>query len=49
MPGWAFIVTAFNKLLEDENFCTLLSAEALSTMPKYFVGQTFTQPNKQHE
>jgi len=30
-----FIVTAFNKLLEDENFVTLLRAESLSTMPKY--------------
>ena len=31
----AFIVTAFNKLLADENFCTLLRAETLATMPKY--------------
>lgn len=31
----AFIVTAFNKLLADENFRTLLRAEALPTMPKY--------------
>jgi ParB family chromosome partitioning protein len=30
-----FIVTAFNKLLADENFYTLLRAEALPTMPKY--------------
>lgn len=30
-----FIVTAFNKLLVDENFRTLLRAEALATMPKY--------------
>ena len=30
-----FIVTGFNKLLEDENFGTLLRAEGLSTMPKY--------------
>ena len=31
----SFIVTAFNKLLADENFCTLLRAEAMATMPKY--------------
>jgi len=30
-----FIVTAFDKLLNDENFATLLRAESLSTMPKY--------------
>ena len=30
-----FIVTAFNKLLADENFLNLLRAESLSTMPKY--------------
>jgi ParB family transcriptional regulator, chromosome partitioning protein len=30
-----FIVTAFGKLLSDENFVTLLRAESLSTMPKY--------------
>ena len=30
-----FIVTAFNKLLADENFVNLLRAESLSTMPKY--------------
>src|ERR1017187_1563250 len=30
-----FIVTAFNKLLADENFATLLRAESLSTMPNY--------------
>ena len=30
-----FIVTAFDKLLSDENFVTLLRAESLSTMPKY--------------
>jgi ParB family transcriptional regulator, chromosome partitioning protein len=30
-----FIVTAFNKLLADDNFVTLLRAESLSTMPKY--------------
>jgi ParB family chromosome partitioning protein len=31
----AFIVTAFNKLLADEHFVTLLRAESLATMPKY--------------
>jgi ParB family chromosome partitioning protein len=30
-----FIVTAFQRLLTDENFVTLLRAEGLSTMPKY--------------
>lgn len=30
-----FIVTAFAKLLADENFVNLLRAESLSTMPKY--------------
>jgi ParB family chromosome partitioning protein len=30
-----FIVTAFDKLLADENFVTLLKAESLFTMPKY--------------
>ncbi len=30
-----FIITAFDKLLSDENFVTLLRAESLSTMPKY--------------
>jgi ParB family chromosome partitioning protein len=30
-----FIVTAFDRLLADENFVTLLKAEALFTMPKY--------------
>jgi ParB family chromosome partitioning protein len=30
-----FIVTAFDKLVRDENFMTLLRAESLSTMPKY--------------
>jgi ParB family chromosome partitioning protein len=31
----SFIVTAFNKLLADENFITLLRAESLATIPKY--------------
>lgn len=30
-----FIVTAFDRLLADENFVTLLKAESLFTMPKY--------------
>jgi ParB family chromosome partitioning protein len=30
-----FVVTAFNKILGDENFVNLLRAESLSTMPKY--------------
>ncbi|MGO8835882.1 MAG: plasmid partitioning protein RepB C-terminal domain-containing protein [Limisphaerales bacterium] len=30
-----FVVTAFGKLLADENFVNLLRAESLSTMPKY--------------
>jgi len=30
-----FIVTAFNKLLADDNFFTLLRAESLATIPKY--------------
>lgn len=30
-----FVVTAFNRLLDDENFVTLLRAEALATLPKF--------------
>ena len=30
-----FIITAFNKLLGDDHFITLLRAESLPTMPKY--------------
>lgn len=29
-----FVVTAFNRLLDDENFVTLLRAESLATMPQ---------------
>jgi ParB family chromosome partitioning protein len=29
------VVTAFNKLVADEHFLTLLRAEALETMPKF--------------
>lgn len=36
-----FLVTAFNKLLADENFVNLLRAESLSTMPKY-LAEKFT-------
>ena len=38
-----FIVTAFNKLLADENFYTLLRAEALQTMPKYLTAKLSPQ------
>jgi ParB family chromosome partitioning protein len=41
-----FIVTAFNKLLADENFRTLLRAEALATMPKYLSVKLSPQPTK---
>jgi hypothetical protein len=30
-----FVVTAFGKLLGDENFVTLLRAEGVAEMPKY--------------
>ncbi len=39
------VVTAFNKLLTDEHFLTLLRAEALETMPK-FLWSKLTPPNK---
>ena len=39
------VVTAFNKLLADEHFLTLLRAEALETMPK-FLWTKLTPPNK---
>jgi ParB family chromosome partitioning protein len=41
-----FIVTAFNKLLADENFFTLLRAESLATMPKYLSAKLSPQPRK---
>ena len=41
-----FIVTAFNKLLADENFGTLLRAEALETMPKYLSVKLSPQANQ---
>jgi ParB family chromosome partitioning protein len=40
----AFVVTAFNKLLADAHFLTLLRAEALETMPK-FLWTKLTPPN----
>lgn len=42
----AFIVTAFNKLLADENYLTLLRAEALATMPKYLAVKLAPQTRK---
>jgi ParB family chromosome partitioning protein len=40
----SFVVTAFNKLLADAHFLTLLRAEALETMPK-FLWTKLTPPN----
>ena len=34
-----FIVTAFNKLLADENFTTLLRAESLLSMPGHLAAR----------
>jgi len=45
----SFIVTAFNKLLADENFRTLLRAEGLATMPKYLSVKLDSNPGKAHE
>jgi ParB family chromosome partitioning protein len=42
----AFIVTAFDKLLADENFFTLLRAESLATMPKYLTAKLTPPPKK---
>jgi len=39
------VVTAFNKLLADAHFLTLLRAESLETMPK-FLWSKLTPPNK---
>ena len=39
------VVTAFNKLIADEHFLTLLRAESLETMPK-FLWSKLTPPNK---
>ncbi len=38
-----FIVTAFDKLMADENFVTLLKAESLFTMPKYLWAKLATK------
>ncbi len=38
-----FIATAFDKLVSDENFMTLLRAESLSTMPKYLWAKLSTK------
>jgi ParB family chromosome partitioning protein len=38
------VVTAFNKLLADAHFLTLLRAEGLETMPK-FLWSKLTPPN----
>ncbi|MEQ2005274.1 MAG: plasmid partitioning protein RepB C-terminal domain-containing protein [Limisphaerales bacterium] len=38
-----FVVTAFNKLLGDEHFVTLLRAEALAKMPKYLWSKLATK------
>ncbi len=40
-----FVVTAFDKLVKDENFMTLLRAEAISNMPKYL----WTKLNPKHK
>ena len=40
------VVTAFNKLLADENFFTLLRAESLATMPKYHSAKLTPKPKK---
>jgi len=44
-----FIVTAFDKLLNDENFVTLLRAESLSTMPKYLWAKLGTKHKEVHD
>lgn len=41
-----FIVTAFTKLLADENLVNLLRAESLSTMPKYLWAKLGTKPKE---
>jgi ParB family chromosome partitioning protein len=41
-----FVVTAFNKLLADEHFVTLLRAESLAAMPKY-LWEKLTPQNKE--
>jgi len=41
-----FVVMAFNKLLGDENFVTLLRAESLARMPKYLWSKLATKPKE---
>jgi ParB family chromosome partitioning protein len=43
----SFVVAAFNKLVADEHFLTLLRAEALETMPK-FLWSKLTPPSKEN-
>ena len=38
-----FVVTAFNKLVTDDNFINVLRAESLATMPKYLHDKLATQ------
>jgi ParB family chromosome partitioning protein len=45
----SFIVTAFNKLLADENFFTLLRAESLATIPKYLSVKLSPDTRRRHE
>jgi len=45
----SFIVTAFNKLLADENFFTLLRAESLATIPKYLSVNFRPNKRRRHE
>lgn len=41
-----FVVMAFNKLLGDENFVTLLRAESLARMPKYLWSKLAAKPKE---
>lgn len=41
-----FVVMAFNKLLGDDNFVTLLRAESLARMPKYLWSKLATKPKE---
>jgi len=44
-----FVLTAFDKLMADENFVTLLRAESLATMPKTMWEKLATQAKEQGE
>jgi ParB family transcriptional regulator, chromosome partitioning protein len=44
-----FIVTAFKKLMADENFITLLRAESLSDMPKSLHDKLGSHARTHHE